>query len=334
MSQSYEDSVATMEEVFDNKFESIRIDEDTRKGSTYDVIQLVTDCDKKHSSQIYNRLPEECRTNCVTLRINGKGQPTPVADAKSLILIIWELPGKKAREFRMQCADYICRVLGGDPSLVREMELRARHVPEEQRDFFMQGVQVPDVDLLELQERRLVAKRRIDLEFKERERALVEQDERIKRMRKENFEALLQIIPPDEMDERDRVNMADMRRRFLAQQERAEIAGLIESSASSSIFAPKKQEEIGIPVISRKYGLKYPDAQVGNIGKLMKKLFIARHGKDPPKRRVIFQGRPCDEFAYWEADEDLMVAAITRHATNASEELLAEANQLIGSLIR
>jgi hypothetical protein len=84
--------------------------------------------------------------NCGIVKINGKGRETPVADAKTLIQIIWALGGKKAREFRIKCAEYICRVLGGDPSLVREMEIRAEHTSQEQRDFFMQGIETPALD--------------------------------------------------------------------------------------------------------------------------------------------------------------------------------------------
>ncbi|CAN0578466.1 unnamed protein product, partial [Ectocarpus sp. 12 AP-2014] len=41
-----------------------------------------------------------------------------------LIEIIWLLPGKKAREFRHRSSEKVCRLLGGDLSLVAEIEAR------------------------------------------------------------------------------------------------------------------------------------------------------------------------------------------------------------------
>ena len=42
----------------------------------------------------------------------------------------------------------------------------------------------------------------------------------------------------------------------------------------------------------------------------MARLYRAKHGKEPDKRRVIFKGRPIDENAYFEPDADLMEEAI------------------------
>jgi hypothetical protein len=64
----------------------------------------------------------ELGTRCPSLRINGKGQETPCADARTLVEIVWALPGKAARVFRRTSAKTVCRVLGGDLSLVAEIE--------------------------------------------------------------------------------------------------------------------------------------------------------------------------------------------------------------------
>jgi hypothetical protein len=47
-----------------------------------------------------------------------------VADARTLIEIVWDLPGRAATEFRRKSATTVCRVLGGDVSLVEEIEAR------------------------------------------------------------------------------------------------------------------------------------------------------------------------------------------------------------------
>ena len=61
---------------------------------------------------------------CAGHRINGKGKLTPVADVKTLVEIVFLLPDKTAREFRRQSAVKVCRLLGGDTTLVSEVEQR------------------------------------------------------------------------------------------------------------------------------------------------------------------------------------------------------------------
>jgi hypothetical protein len=132
-------------DVFEESFQGIRVDEDTKQGSVLDVARIVTGLPSNDARKYAIAAAKELGIAFPQLRINGKGRETPVADAKTLIQIVWELPGKAARAFRRQCANYICRVLGGDPSLVTEMELRAKHTPGAQKDFFMQNTEVPDI---------------------------------------------------------------------------------------------------------------------------------------------------------------------------------------------
>jgi hypothetical protein len=134
------------EQALSEQLQGIRIDQATKKGSVIDTITIVTQMNSRNAPKALSRLDQKLQSECQQLRINGKGRETPVADAKTLIQIIWALGGKKAREFRIKCAEYICRVLGGDPSLVREMEIRAEHTSQEQRDFFMQGIETPALD--------------------------------------------------------------------------------------------------------------------------------------------------------------------------------------------
>ncbi|KAG5178590.1 hypothetical protein JKP88DRAFT_158425, partial [Tribonema minus] len=107
---------------------TIRVDAATNKGSVIDVIRLVhPDIESKHASTYFTRLTTEIpeiATQCGLLRINGKGKPSPVADAKTLVEIVFSLPGKAAREFRRTSAKTVCRVLGGDLSIVQEIEQR------------------------------------------------------------------------------------------------------------------------------------------------------------------------------------------------------------------
>ena len=76
----------------------IRVDQETQKGSVIDVIRLVTGCSSSNSQNELRRLlltNLELGEKCTSLRINGKGKLTPVADPESLMMIAHLLPGKR-----------------------------------------------------------------------------------------------------------------------------------------------------------------------------------------------------------------------------------------------
>lgn len=113
---------------------SIRVDTATQQGSVIDVIRMVLRCDSSSANTTLRRLKEDfpelgadlggLGSACSQLRINGKGKLTPVADAKTLVEIVFLLPGKIARDFRRKSANKVCRLLGGDMTLVSEIEQR------------------------------------------------------------------------------------------------------------------------------------------------------------------------------------------------------------------
>ena len=149
----------------------IRIDKKTQKASVYDVIRLVTGFSSKDSANYFNRLVDKLSTNCRQLRINGKGRLTPVADAPTLVQFIWEMPGKAAKAFRRQSAHYICRLLGGDLTLVAEIERRYKNSTPEQKEFLLTNTDLGGQ--LTMEERLRLKKRKLELD-----REVVELDER------------------------------------------------------------------------------------------------------------------------------------------------------------
>ena len=73
------------------------------------------------------------------MQINGVGKATPVADAATLIQIVWILPGRTASEFRRQCADLICRILGGDRQVAAAIEKQHELVKGTPEEAFLLG---------------------------------------------------------------------------------------------------------------------------------------------------------------------------------------------------
>ena len=91
------------------------------KGSEQDVVHSICQKPGNHASQTFLRLEKgypELTPKWCKLRINGKGRETPVAGATTSVEIAWLLPGKKAASFRRKGAKTVCRMLGGDLSLV------------------------------------------------------------------------------------------------------------------------------------------------------------------------------------------------------------------------
>ena len=136
---------------------SIRVDEQSGKGSVIDVIKLLCPgIDSAYAGLMLTRVMEKdvvdgddnpVMTSIADrvdhIQINGKGRTTPVSDAKTITEIIWLLPARAAKEFRRQSAETICRVLSGDTSICEEIESRCARLQgsEEGRAFqrFMGG---------------------------------------------------------------------------------------------------------------------------------------------------------------------------------------------------
>lgn len=107
----------------------VRIDRASGEASMLDVIRLVLRChSSSEASTTINRLFAQddsvpsIRSRTTYIKINGGGQKTPVADLKTILEMIWKLPGKASARFRQKSAETLCRVMGGDLALVRDIQ--------------------------------------------------------------------------------------------------------------------------------------------------------------------------------------------------------------------
>ena len=113
-----------------------KTNETPQRVSIYDVINIVTASEQAHV--VFHRLKEghpEFLTFCKNFQFEGQGQrPTPVVDAKGLVTLLNLLPGHKAAAFRAKSADIIVRYLGGDQTLIAEINRNAEiqaNLPED-----------------------------------------------------------------------------------------------------------------------------------------------------------------------------------------------------------
>ena len=78
----------------------VRLDTASNKASVIDVIQIITGLPSNKASQALSRVLGqygELAPKCGQLKFDGRGRETPVADAVTLLEIIWLCPGKTAR---------------------------------------------------------------------------------------------------------------------------------------------------------------------------------------------------------------------------------------------
>jgi len=113
-----------------------KTDETPQRVSAYDVINIVTASEQAYV--IFHRLKEEhpeVLSIFTNFQFEGQGQrPTPVVDARGLVTLLNLLPGHKAAAFRAKSADIIVRYLGGDPTLIAEINRNAEiqaNLPED-----------------------------------------------------------------------------------------------------------------------------------------------------------------------------------------------------------
>lgn len=106
----------------------VRIDRASGKASMIGVVRTIVGCKASEASTRLTRLFAQddsipsIESRTAYIRINGSGKNTPVADLKTIVEMIWKLPGKASTRFRRKSAETLCRVMGGDLALVREIQ--------------------------------------------------------------------------------------------------------------------------------------------------------------------------------------------------------------------
>ena len=105
----------------------IRITPD-KQPSLIDAISIITRKNKNDSSTVWRRIELEIQsrgmqTNCLHAIFPGHGRDTPVAkDLKTLIQVIFMLPGREASLVRQAAAEVFIRFMGGDLSLIQDVQ--------------------------------------------------------------------------------------------------------------------------------------------------------------------------------------------------------------------
>ncbi|CAN0020067.1 unnamed protein product [Pylaiella littoralis] len=263
---------------------------------------MVQGCDSSSANTTSKHLLHETNgpgTSCPRLKINGKNNETPVADAKTLIQIMWLLPGKKTREFRHQNSEKVCRLLGGHLSLVAEIEARYSNLQSTDtgrstQEFLLSGTSEEAVDPLEgmpvwfkhldVEERQQCAKLMFEQylqigeqNLKNGEQQLHESRVALKRKRCSDMVETYQSLKSlgVKLDDRTLIELRD-NVTILSRQDIAAnttpaanaVPLLQDSTTPTQALGPAERgPETGIVVVSSKIGIRVPQNMSGTVGK-------------------------------------------------------------------
>ena len=297
--------------------------------SLVDVGVILTGSTSHDVAQILRRMFAahiDLGTKCSQVSFGGRGgnrESLVPKDLAALVEIIFLLPGRAAAQVRQAAAQIFVRYLGGDLSLVQEVE-RLHHVqaflrenaPEHPLRVFGEAVEnseghelkrkrgeaeLAEAELrikkasvearcLELQQQEVAARVAIALEEKQR----ATEARRIANLREwlqlaGSDGAVVQVAPAD------RVAVNDMMRTLT-------LGG---SGAEAGLGAA-----ICLEAFLRERGVRDATAKRGGFGKAVLKVWRERHpDQQPPKKQVFVNGQERTVNAYWETHMDILEEA-------------------------
>ena len=111
-------------------------------GSVYDVVQLVTECQRKHCSEKLEEIEGTGESGTFKEYLfPGQGQNvTPVATLKTLLELTMVLGGNRAKAFRVRFAELLTRVFAGDTNMHAELERNRATTSVQDRRDLLRGV--------------------------------------------------------------------------------------------------------------------------------------------------------------------------------------------------
>ena len=212
---------------------------------------------------------------------------------RDLAELVMVLPGNKAGLFRKKCADYLCRLLSGDKSLIPEILATHESVSEEARDTIMQDV--PSSPQLSNVEKRC-----------REENMLLDVQERKVRVMEMNMDFHVKQIKYIEsltggLDDRDRLYYKDV----IKQCAKPGFAAIEDAPGD------ERGREISIQLVCQELGVN-PRGKEGLIGRCLARMYRERYPENPrpPQGDQLYMGKMIKVNKYYQKDYDLAQAAV------------------------
>ena len=315
----------------------IKVVDEQKYVSGIDLVSAVCDQNKDHAAHTIRRIFEnhpEVSNSSTDFKFSGQGQrDTPCFDARGCVMLINLLPGPKAAAWRLGTADLLVRFLGGDPSLVAEIQRNAEAQealrvanPQHPARLFGEAVEAASGDRASV----LLKRKRDELELDERRENVEERRAKTEKMRMETrFDLVHKTLGLFEkmgtLDDRTKIMLSDYSRSvFLGPSSRScgplMLAG---EPAGGQEAAPR--EEVTIEDIALKMGYRRPpQSEIGSwrirLGRVAARLYRENHsGNDPPTTKRYCNGTIRDVKCYFKSDDiAILEQAVIECMGNAS----------------
>ena len=312
--------------------------------SLVDVVVILTEQTSKNVALTIQRLFQvhpDLTAKCNQIKFGGHcNQDTPVPkNLASLIKIIYLLPGRSAAKVRQSAAQIFVRYLGGDLSLICEVE-RMNHVqtflrenaPEHPLRAFGEAVEASESPELK-RKREETEMAELDVRLKK-----IAAEERCLLWQEKEAEARVAIALEDKKSAEARVAAA------LEEQQRANEARRISNlrewiqlSGSDGVVQMAAADRVAANDMLRTMALRGGGAAAGlgaaiciesflrekgvedvprkrtDFGKAVLRVWRERHpALDPPKKQVFVNGQEILANSYWEEHRDILEEAYQR----------------------
>jgi hypothetical protein len=273
------------------------------------------------------RIPEDAfpAAKFTVRTLPGKGNAgiklVTFTDALELVML---LPGKVAKETRAKFVDIIKKYLAGDQSLIREVEANAQSSApiSQMARAALAAEAMPVQNEISLPNKRKleeleIAKLEADIGSRraETEAKRVETEARRHLVNHEHITkctASYQDMCKDTvMDERARLIFKDLYLNMAMLREQPVAAGGGQALLANG---PSPNKPISLSLVAGELGLKIPSNELISIGGELKKRYVEKHGKSPPKHDQLCDGRVTKVNSYLESDRPLVEEVLRWHA--------------------
>jgi len=268
-----------------------------------DLVMVMTGKDRNQSGLVLRRLTDDLLQShkLIDRQISKTGgHPTKLVSFQDALELVMVLPGKVAKETRTKFADIIKRYMGGDSSMVTELEANAKSTSP------LAQMARGDNTGLEIQESH---KRKLEeLEIAER----IEQLERIKtdrikqtklfelsfeskqiEMHNARIQAYEYLCIDKKIDDRARLVFKDSLLNMTGTQ-------LLTNGDDTS------NKPITLSTVASDMGLRLTNVQLQKAGLMMRKCYMEKYNKAPEKHEQFVDGAVRKVNSYTEKDKDMM----------------------------
>ncbi len=295
----------SFEEVVQDRDTTVRVTDD---GMIYaiDLVIAMTGKDRNDAGQILRRLSDDVfeQNKICSRRLAGGGYATKLVSFNNAIELVMVLPGRIAKETRTQFAGIIRRYFAGDPSLDHELSANAQ---SSSPVAVLARASIQSHAGGETENSLSFKRKREELEI-----LRLEQD--LKAQMQANITSLTvdydRICTNTTMDERAKLMFKDcylniiLNNHFHSPPEQ----GMVIENGNPSLNKP-----ISISSVAAELGYRPTSSDAKRIGMDLKKLYMEKYSKPPPKHDQLCDGRVTNVNSYTEQDKSLVIQALNQY---------------------